>query len=156
MHTLRVTTRIAAPPARCFDLARDVGVHLQSAAATGERVVDGPTSGLLSLGDVVTFEGRHLGVVRRLTSRITAFDPPFYFQDRMVAGPFRRFEHDHWFDPDAAGGTVMVDVVQFAAPCGVVGWVAERLIVGPHLRRFLVGRGHAIKTMAERDIPTVQ
>ncbi len=149
MYTLRVTTLIAAPPARCFALARDVDAHLRSAESTGERIVAGRGSGLLELGETVTFEGCHLGVTHRLTSRITAFDQPFYFQDRMVDGPFRFFEHDHWFDPTDDGGTVMVDVVQFSAPFGPIGWIAERVVLGPHLRRFLARRGAALKAMAE-------
>jgi hypothetical protein len=55
MPTIVVETRIAAPVERCFDLARDVDVHLRTAASTGERAVGGKTSGLLELGDVVTF-----------------------------------------------------------------------------------------------------
>jgi ligand-binding SRPBCC domain-containing protein len=149
MFTLRVTTRIAAVPERCFDLARSVDAHLQSAADTGERVVAGRTSGLCELGDVVTWEGRHLGVVQRLTSRITALQRPTYFQDRMVAGAFRSFEHDHHFEPDGAGGTVMRDELRFAAPYGPIGWLAERLVLAHHLRRFLERRRAALKAMAE-------
>lgn len=51
-----VETLIHAPAARCFGLARDVGVHCQTAAFTAERAIaPGRTSGLLELGDDVTF-----------------------------------------------------------------------------------------------------
>ncbi len=153
MYTLRVTTRIAAPPPRCFDLARDVDAHLRSAADTGERVVAGRTTGLLELGDAVTFEARHLGVRQRLSAVVTAFDRPRHFQDRMTAGAFRSMQHDHHFDRTPDGGTVMVDVVRFAAPLGPVGWVAERLVLAGHLRRFLTRRGLALKAAAERAEP---
>ena len=149
MYTLRVTTRIAAPPGRCFDLARDVDAHARSAVHTGERVVAGRTSGLLELGDSITFEGRHLGVRQRLTAVVTAFDPPRHFRDTMTAGAFRSMVHDHHFEGTPDGGTVMTDVLRFVAPVGPLGWVAERLLVGPHLRRFLVARGRALQTMAE-------
>lgn len=76
MTTVVIETRIAAPIERCFDLARDVDAHVRSSAATRERVVGGRTTGLLELGDTVTFEGVHLGVRQRLTSRITEFDRP--------------------------------------------------------------------------------
>ena len=149
MFQVRVVTSIAAPPANCFDLARSVGVHLQSAAGTGERVVAGRASGLLQLGDEVTWEGRHLGIVQRLSSRITVLDRPTFFQDRMTRGAFRSFEHDHHFVPTAAGRTDMVDVIRFAAPFGPVGWLAERLVLAGHLRRFLVRRGEALRRLAE-------
>lgn len=149
MYTLRITTRIAAPPERCFDLARSVEAHVQSAAGTGERVVGGRTTGLMELGDEVEWEGRHLGVRQRLASRVTAMHRPMYFQDRMVRGAFRSFEHDHHFDPAAGGATVMVDVVRFAAPLGPIGWVVERVILAAYLRRFLSRRAAALKAMAE-------
>ena len=151
MYTLRVTTRIAAPPHRCFDLACDVDAHVRSAAGTGERVVGGRTTGLLALGDSIMFEARHLGVRQRLSAVVTVFDPPRHFRDTMAAGAFRSMVHDHHFEPATDGGTVMVDVLTFAAPLGPVGWVAERLVVGPHLRRFLVARGQALRAMAEGD-----
>ena len=149
MYTLRVTTFIAAPPAACFDLARSVDAHVASAAHTGERAVGGKTSGLLGAGDEVTWEGRHFGVTQRLSSRITQFRPPSYFQDRMTRGAFRSLEHDHLFELQP-GGTLMVDVLSFTAPFGPLGWVAERLLLGRHLRRFLVRRGMALKELAER------
>src|SRR5687768_13694369 len=115
MYRLTVTTSIAAPLSTCFDLAHSVDAHVQSAAGTGERVVGGRMSGLLELGDEVTWEARHFGVVQRLSSRITEFRPPTFFQDRMTRGAFRFFEHDHLFEPHD-GRTLMTDVLKFEAP----------------------------------------
>ena len=39
-----------------------------------------------------------------LTSRITAFRRPLFFQDRMVKGAFKFLEHDHHFEPRNVGG----------------------------------------------------
>ena len=150
MHSLSVTTWINAPPLRCFDLARCIEAHLESAKATGERVIAGPSSGLLEMGDEITFEAKHFGITQRLASRITAFNPPAFFQDRMVRGPFRFLEHDHFFNPAAGGGTDMIDVLRFAAPLGPLGWIAERILLARHLRLFLVQRGHTFKSLAEK------
>jgi ligand-binding SRPBCC domain-containing protein len=108
MYKLRVTTSIAAPAETCFDLARSVDAHVQSATGTGERVVGGRMSGLLELDDEVTWEGKHFGVVQRLSSKITEFRPYRYFQDRMTQGAFRFLEHDHLFET-RDGGTIMID-----------------------------------------------
>ena len=109
----------------------------------------GRTSGLLELGEEVTWQARHFGVTQRLTSRITAFDRPINFQDRMTKGAFKFLEHDHHFEPGEAGGTVMVDTLRFQSPFGPIGWLAERMLLGRHLRRFLIERGQALKAMAE-------
>ena len=149
MFVLQVKTFILASPVECFDLARNVDAHLESAAATGERAVAGKMSGLLELGDEVTFEARHFGVRQRLTSRIIAFESPTFFQDRMTRGAFRFFEHDHLFESQN-GGTLMIDRVTFQAPLGPLGWIAERSFLAPHLRDFLTKRGLALKRLAER------
>src|SRR5580698_1423197 len=103
MYRVRVSTWIHAPPATCFNLARSVNAHLESAAGTGERIVGGRRSGLLELGEEVTWEGRHFGITQRLSSKITALQPNSFFQDRMTKGAFRFLEHDHFFDPNDDG-----------------------------------------------------
>jgi hypothetical protein len=47
-------------------LARDIDFHTQSLVDTGERAIAGRTSGLIGLGESVTWEARHLGVRQRL------------------------------------------------------------------------------------------
>lgn len=143
---IRLETWIAAPPERCFDLSLSVELHLASAAKSGERIVSGPTRRLLGPGDSVTWEGRHLGLRRRLTVQITAYERPRSFRDELVSGPFRRMRHDHWFEP-VDDGTQMRDEFEFASALPPL----DALIVKPYLRRFLEGRNETIKRVAESD-----
>lgn len=151
MYTIRITTWINAPIARCFDLARSVDAHLESASHTGERVIVGPTTGLLGLGDEITWEAKHFGITQRLSAKITAFEPPAFFQDRMIQGAFKFLEHDHLFEAQDRG-TLMTDLLRFQAPLGPLGWVAERILVGPHMRKFLVQRAAVLKKLAEESV----
>lgn len=150
MPRIELTTLIAAPRERCFDLARSVDLHLKSTAATGERAVAGKTTGLLELGEEVTWRARHFGVWQRLTSRITAYDRPAHFRDSMVRGAFAPFHHDHFFDPTREGHTAMRDVLEFSAPLGPLGRLAERAVLTRYLARFLVERNRCLKAEAER------
>lgn len=152
MTQLTVVTRMDAPPQRCFDLTRSVETHLQSSTQTGERAVGGKTTGLLQLGDEITFEGRHFGIRQRFTSRITAMNCPTHFRDEMIRGAFKSFMHDHYFEP-SGNGTRMVDVLQYAAPYGLLGWVVEKAVLNSYLRRFLRRRGQVLKDLAERSPP---
>ena len=68
----------------------------------------------------------------------------------MVRGAFAHFVHDHVFDA-TAGGTRMVDVIDYAAPGGPLGWLAERLILTAYLTRFIQQRGLALKRLAESE-----
>lgn len=56
--------------------------------------------------------------------------------------------HEHRFE-ECNEGTQMIDVVTFLAPFGPIGWLAEKLILAPHLTRFLKLRAKFLKTTAE-------
>ncbi|PCN49038.1 cyclase [Curtobacterium sp. 'Ferrero'] len=135
----RLDTHLDCPPDRAAALSLDVGVHERSLADTGERAVGGVTSGTITLGQTVTFRARHLGIVWRLTSRITVLDAPHRFVDEQVRGPFARFRHEHRFAA-AGAGTRMVDVVEFAAPLGPLGRIAEMLVLDRYLRHIIARR----------------
>lgn len=123
---------------------------MRSTAGTRERAVAGKQSGLLELGDEVTWRARHLGVWQELTSRITVLERPRHFRDSMVRGAFAGFDHDHFFTP-APGGTIIRDVFDFRAPLGPIGWLVERLFLTAYMRRFLTARLRALKVLAESD-----
>src|ERR1700730_8096635 len=55
MPKIVLMTLIHAPPERCFDLSRSVELHVASTRQTGERAVGAVTSGLLGLGEEVTW-----------------------------------------------------------------------------------------------------
>jgi ligand-binding SRPBCC domain-containing protein len=148
---IELITHIAAPPERCFDLSRSIDLHQHSLGSSGERAVAGVTAALIGMGESVTWEATHFGIRQRLTSRITAFDRPRHFRDAMVAGAFRRFDHDHWFEPDGADGTVVRDVFEYQAPLGVLGRIAEAAFLTRYMRRLLAERNAVVKRVAESD-----
>lgn len=150
MPVIELTTEIHAPIARIFDLARSVELHMDSTAETNERAVAGVLSGLMALGDEVTWRARHFGIWQHLTSRITMFERPFHFRDSMVRGAFRRFDHDHFFAQQGEN-TVMRDVFDFQSPFGILGRTADRLFLTDYMRRFLLTRCTWIKTVAETE-----
>ena len=72
---------VEAVPERVFDLSRSIDLHVQSTGNTGEKAIAGCTSGLIELGESVTWEATHFGIRQRLTSKITAFERPRFFVD---------------------------------------------------------------------------
>ena len=70
----------------------------------------------------------------------------------MVAGRFRKFEHDHYFTAEG-GGTVMLDVLGFTAPFGVAGAIVSALFLRAYLVRLLRERNAMIKRAAEASSP---
>jgi ligand-binding SRPBCC domain-containing protein len=155
MVRIHLETDVAAPIEHVFDLARDIDLHQRSMAHTNEQAVGGRTSGLIGAGETVTWQARHLGRTWSLTSKITAFEPPTRFVDEQTSGPFAWFRHEHRFEA-IPGGTRMIDDWQHAAPFGVIGRIADRLVLGPLLGRLLASRDAALAREAvgnERRAP---
>ncbi|MFC4062354.1 SRPBCC family protein [Planomonospora corallina] len=149
MPGFEIVTHVMAPPERVFDLSLDVEVHTASMAGSSEEPVAGVTSGGLRPGDTVTWRARHFGVLWRMTSVISAYDRPGYFVDEQVSGPFKRWHHAHHFESDDHGDTMMIDVVEFAAPLGPLGKVAEILALRSYMPDLIRVRNRYIKQVAE-------
>lgn len=139
---------IRAPIEVCFDLARSIDIHMDSTAQTRERAVGGRTSGLIELGESVTWEAVHFGIRQRLTARITEMERPFRFVDEMVSGAFHSFYHVHEFY-EVEEGTRMVDIFEYRSPYGWLGVLADQLFVTAYMDRFLTQRNLHIKRVAE-------
>jgi ligand-binding SRPBCC domain-containing protein len=150
MGHIVVETIIDAPREVCFDAALDVGVHTESAAFSKERLVrPGKLEGRLEVGDLVCFEGRHFGVRQRFCARITEAVRPDRFTDEMVEGIFTTLRHVHEFE-SREGKTVMRDTLDWTAPLGILGRLADRLFLESHMRWFVATKQRHLKEIVER------
>jgi ligand-binding SRPBCC domain-containing protein len=150
MPVVSVSTMVAAPIELVFDLARSMDLHRISMKSHQEKLVGGVTESLIGPGDTVTFRARHFGWWFELTSQVTAFDRPTFFQDQMTRGPFQLLLHTHHFQSHD-GGTLMRDTFEYQAPLGRLGRLAERLFLDRHLAQLLRDRQAAIRAAAESD-----
>lgn len=150
MPTIHLETVIAASPERCFDLSLSVDLHRHSVAHTHERPIAGVTSGVMRLGDTVTWEAVHFGIKQHLTTKITAYERPHYFIDEMIRGIFREIKHHHALVPQPSG-TLMIDIFTFRAPLGILGRVIEALILTRYMQGLLLTRNRYLKHVAEAD-----
>ena len=149
MQTIIIETKIAAPPERCFLLSLNIDLHQESTAQTSERAIAGITSGLIGPNETVTWQGRHFGFMLQHETLISQYTRPTHFQDIMLRGIFRSFVHDHNFDLQLNGTTVMRDKLRFAAPLWPFGLIAETLVLKRYLAGFLIERNNLIKQIAE-------
>jgi ligand-binding SRPBCC domain-containing protein len=153
--TITLHTEIDAPIERCFDLSRSIDLHMQSTSETGEQAIadgtpPGRTSGLIELGETVTWRARHFGIWQRLTSRITEYEAPVYFCDEMQKGAFKSIRHEHRFRQEG-GRTLMTDIFRFESPLGFLGHMFNRLVLTHYMEGFLRRRNQLIKEVAEMD-----
>jgi ligand-binding SRPBCC domain-containing protein len=90
----------------------------------------------LEEGALIGYRLRVRGIPVRWTTRIVRWEPGRCFVDEQVRGPYRLWEHTHWFEPDGQGGTMMTDRIRYAMPFGPLGRLAHRLFVRRDLRRI--------------------
>ncbi|MBS1567240.1 MAG: SRPBCC family protein [Bacteroidetes bacterium] len=150
MPTIHLTTFIAAPAERVFDLARNIDLHKKSMAHTEEEAVAGTVTGLIRAGETVTWKAKHLGKKRVLRVKITDMKPPLSFVDEMVDGDFKSMKHEHHFK-SVANGTFMIDIFAFESPWGGLGKLVNRFYLTRYLHRLLEQRNNIIKEYAESD-----
>jgi ligand-binding SRPBCC domain-containing protein len=146
---LQLETTIRAPIEACFDLSLSVDAHAASMTASAERPIAGVMSGLMQLGDTVTWRSRHFGLPFRLTSRITAYERPARFVDEQIRGPFALWHHEHLFEPGTANLTRMLDRIDFRSPAGPVGVLVDRLVLARYMRRLIERRNAHLKATLE-------
>lgn len=144
-------TSIEAPIVKCFDLARNVEIHTTTTANTNEIAVAGVTTGLLQLGDSVTWEATHFGIRQQLTAKIIDMDAPHTFTDVMTRGAFHSFTHTHEFI-EYDRGTVMKDTFAYRSPFGVLGEIADKLFLKRYMKNFIISRASELKKIAETDM----
>ncbi|MFD0990889.1 cell division protein [Mariniflexile jejuense] len=148
MPLIKTKTLINADVKSCFDLARNIDVHQESLKHSGEIAIDGKTTGLIELGETVTWEAKHFGFVQHLTSKITEFEPSKYFVDEMVSGAFKTLRHEHLFR-ERDNKTEMIDVFYFESPYGIFGKFANALFLKKYIKNLLETRNKFLKEKAE-------
>lgn len=151
MPIIELATHISAPIERCFDVARSIDVHVASTRQTGETAIAGRTSGLIELGESVTWRAKHFGLWQTLTSKVTELQYPDFFIDEMVKGAFKNFRHEHYFFPINAT-TLMKDIFMFESPLGFLGYVANFAFLKDYMTLLLEQRNLVIKEVAEAPL----
>ena len=76
-----------------------------------------------SLGAKVEFKVQAMGLVRKLTHEVTAFNDPNSFTEEQIDGPFRHWVHEHILEIREGGGCVVIDRIQCLPPGGVAGMI---------------------------------
>ena len=143
---------IRAPIARCFQLSTNIAIvqhELQMTPVRGHT--KDLTTGCVSDGDTIRWEGWQFGLPQHHESFIEAFTPPTFFRDRMIAGRFRTFEHDHAFTALGDGSVRLRDELRFTMPFGVLGSLVGAWIVAPHIQSIMQRRFRLLKQLAESE-----
>jgi ligand-binding SRPBCC domain-containing protein len=159
MFVIKDSMHVRAPVERCFLLStslaiveRELGMRPVAGSFVGEDGVrrEMRTEGLVEGGDRVRWEGWQLGLPQFHVSLISEYERGRFFQDRMIAGRFRSFSHDHEFT-EIGGQVLLKDTVRFAMPLGFAGRLVGKYAMVPHIRGLLRRRFALLKRIAESE-----
>lgn len=142
--------RIAAEPERVFAFHTDpenllritppgmkVEVAFQDPMAPGARVV---------------LRVRPLPLVVQLWEmEFDVYEPPHRMRDVQRRGPFRLWQQTRTFRAER-GGTLLVDEVEYELPFGILGRVANALVVRRQIRGMFAYRQKRTKELIESQV----
>lgn len=151
MPKIEIHTEIKANRKIVFDLSRSIDLHKISTEHTNEEAIAGKKSGLIEMGESVTWRAKHFGFYQNLTSEITQFDSPSYFRDEMKNGIFKSFQHDHIFENISEEKTLMTDIFEYQSPYGFLGKLADSLFLKRYMTNLLIKRNQIIKEFSESE-----
>lgn len=154
MPIIKLETIINAPIEKVFDLARSIDLHKASTLGTNEEAIAGRTTGLIELGETVTWKAKHFGVYQQLTVKVVEFEKPNVFVDTMLQGAFKSMKHTHRFS-ESEYGTIMTDEFEFTSPFGIFGKLANALLLKRYMTNFLIRKNEELKRVAEGNIAIV-
>lgn len=111
------------------------------------EIIQPPAS--LAAGTVVVLRTRLFpGIWVTIEAEHTACTPGVSFEDTMRRGPFPHWRHLHLFLPHPQGCLVRDDI-EYAPPLGILGWLAEPVLIRPRLRRMFEYRHEATRRAVE-------
>jgi len=136
LYHLRTSTWLPQPLDRVFDFFADASnlEVLTPPWLRFEILTPAPTE--MRAGTRIDYRLRLHGIPLRWNSEIVVWEPPHRFVDVQRRGPYRLWEHEHGFTPQA-GGTLVSDLVTYSV---FGGRLVQRLLVGPDLRKVFTYR----------------
>jgi len=87
-------------------------------------------------GQVMTYTVKPLaGIPLAWMTEITHVEPQKYFVDEQRKGPYKLWHHQHHFK-EIEGGVEMIDLVHYRLPAGILGNLANALVIKKELRKI--------------------
>lgn len=123
VRVLRAETFLPLGRRKVFKFFSDAG-NLERITPPGLRFdIRTPLPIQTDKGALLDYRLRLLGITFGWRTEITEWDPPHFFADRQLRGPYRLWLHRHEFRK-VPGGTLMLDEVLWKLPLRPLGEVA--------------------------------
>lgn len=97
-------------------------------------------------GTLIDYQIRLLGLPFKWRTEITAWEPPFRFQDVQLKGPYRKWQHTHFFSA-VDGGTQMSDEVVYQIPLSTISNLTNALFIRKQIASIFEYRKEQMDTL---------
>jgi ligand-binding SRPBCC domain-containing protein len=113
---------------QAFDfLIRPANHEKLSPPGVGLRFVNPPEE--FVLGTQFEFKIQSWGLVHSSKHEIIEFDRPDLFVEQQIQGPLKYWRHEHRFETNTEGKVVIIDIIDFAPPGGILGMMATESVL---------------------------
>jgi ligand-binding SRPBCC domain-containing protein len=151
MTKIEFNTHIKAPIERCFDLSRSIDFHKVSISPVfKEESVAGCTTGLIGHNQRTLMQSKLWGFQFSTELKIVKFNPPYFLSYEIADSNFHSIIHDYYFY-DIGDETAMVNHFYYKLKLGVLGEIANLLILEKYLTRIITQRNDLLRDYAETD-----
>lgn len=101
-------------------------------------------------GMIIDYKVRPLfGIAVHWQTEICKVERPGYFTDRQLKGPYKVWEHTHYF-VEQAGGVMMTDIVDYSLPFGIIGIFAHSLIIRKKIKKIFNFRHQTLEKLFKK------
>ena len=103
----------------------------------------------LTRGALLEYRLRWRRVPLRWLTEICTWEPPHWFVDRQLRGPYRHWVHEHRFE-EKDGGTLVRDSVDYAVPGLLLEPLLYHLVVRKDVEGIFDYRGRKLQELFRR------
>lgn len=113
----------------------------------GFDITSGSLPEKMYAGMIISYRVKPLpGYTTDWVTEITHVEPKKYFVDEQRIGPYKLWHHQHVLK-EVEGGVSMSDIVSYAPPFGLLGRIANSIIIKKQLNRIFDYREKAINNI---------
>lgn len=111
------------------------------------KVLSTNLKGKIHSGMLIDYSVKPLfGIEMKWRTEIVNVSEGNYFTDKQLKGPYRVWEHIHYFE-EINGGVLMTDVVKYQLPFGVIGLLLHRLLVRSKIESIFTYRTNTLNKL---------
>lgn len=153
MNKIQLKTYIKAPPKICFDLSRDIRIHIKSIPDDSSLKLIYHVNNKSKLSDKVKWEVVPVNEKLKQEIKVTMIEyiSPHHYAEELQSVFFKEFKHTHEFFKHGDGETMMIDVIEYELPLGAIGRLINKKFMEKYIKMIFFRRNQEIKRIAEKN-----